>query len=146
MTKKKSSIFVFIKAQASAFIGGLVDYAVMIICTEVFGIYFPISIIISGIIGAVVNFSINRRWTYQAADGKINSQLLKFTLVVLGSILLKSGGTYLITEWLHIDYKISRVITDIIVSLGFNYTLQTYWVFRRKEETPNKNNLKIEEG
>jgi putative flippase GtrA len=143
---KKSSIFIFIKAQASAFIGGLVDYAVMIVCTEVFGIYFPISILISGVIGAVVNFSINRKWTYQAANGRIDSQLLKFTLVVFGSIFLKSGGTYLITEWLQIDYKISRVITDIIVSLGFNYTLQTYWVFRKNEEQQKKNNLEIEEG
>jgi len=132
--KNKFSLLVFLKAQASAFIGGLVDYGIMILCTELLGIHYTISIIISGLIGAVVNFSINRKWTYQAENGAINIQLLKFTIVVLGSVLLKSSGTYLITSFLNLDYKISRIITDLIVSLGFNYTLQTYWVFNKRNK------------
>lgn len=132
--KRKIGIFVFIKAQASAFIGGIVDYGIMILCTELLGIHYYFSIIISGIIGAIVNFSINRKWTYQAENGAINLQLIKFTIVVLGSVLLKSVGTYLITNTFKIDYKISRIITDLIVSLAFNYTLQTYWVFNKKEK------------
>lgn len=130
---KKSSFLVFIKAQASAFIGGLVDYSIMIVCTELAHIHYTVSILISGLIGAVVNFMINRYWTYQADKIEVKGQLLKFIAVVIGSILLKSSGTYLFTNWLKIDYKISRVITDILVSLGFNYTLQTYWVFRKGE-------------
>ncbi|HUH18460.1 GtrA family protein [Albibacterium sp.] len=130
---KKSSFLVFIKAQASAFIGGLVDYSIMIVCTELAHIHYTVSILISGLIGAVVNFMINRYWTYQADKIEVKGQLLKFIAVVIGSILLKSSGTYLFTNWLKVDYKISRVITDILVSLGFNYTLQTYWVFRKGE-------------
>lgn len=129
--KKKSSFLVFIKAQGSAFIGALVDYFTMIACTELLDIHYTISIIIGGIIGAVVNFSINRKWTYEAEAGALESQIPKFILVVLGSILLKSGGTYMLSTWLSLDYKISRIIIDIIVSLGFNYTLQTYWVFKK---------------
>lgn len=129
--EKKFPVFVFLKAQASAFIGGMTDYAVMIVCTELIGIHYTVSIIISGIIGAIVNFSINRKWTYRADGAGLNSQLFKFILVVLGSVFLKSGGTFLFTNWLRIDYKISRIITDIVVSLGFNYTLQTYWVFKK---------------
>jgi putative flippase GtrA len=53
-------------------------------------------------------------------------------MVVAGSIMLKSAGTYLVTTWLILDYKISRILVDIIVSLGFNYTLQTYWVFKKE--------------
>jgi putative flippase GtrA len=112
-------------------LGGMVDYAVMIACTELLSIHYTISILISGLIGAVVNFTINRKWTFQAENMRIKGQLLKFSMVVLGSIFLKSGGTYLFTTWLNIDYKISRIVTDIIVSLGFNYTLQHYWVFRK---------------
>jgi len=131
--KKAFSIQTFSKAQLSAFLGGLVDYAVMIICTELFHVYYPISILLSGLVGAVVNFSINRYWTYRVHHLGIGKQLLKFIAVVLGSIILKSLGTYLVTNWLSIDYKISRIIVDIIVSLGFNYTLQTYWVFKKGE-------------
>jgi putative flippase GtrA len=132
--KKGSSILIFIKAQASAFIGGMVDYMAMIICTELVGIHYTLSILISGSIGAIINFSINRKWTFRAEKGNLKYQVPKFIAVVVGSIFLKSGGTYFFTNWLTIDYKISRVITDIIVSLGFNYTLQQYWVFKKPKQ------------
>lgn len=120
----------FLKAQASAFIGGLADYGIMIVCTELLHIHYTISILISGILGAVINFLINRKWTYKAENSPVGSQIFKFIIVVLGSVLLKSGGTYLLTNWLALDYKFSRILTDLVVSLGFNYTLQTFWVFK----------------
>lgn len=139
--KKAFSIRTFSKAQLSAFIGGIVDYAAMIIFTEWLHVYYPISILISGLVGAVVNFSINRYWTYQAQHFGLGKQLVKFIAVVLGSILLKAFGTYVITNWLTIDYKISRVLVDIIVSLGFNYILQTYWVFKKDTLSSNQINI-----
>lgn len=132
---KKNAVFVFAKAQLSAFTGGIVDYLVMILCTELLGIHYTISIAIGGIVGAIVNFSVNRYWTFttpNASHAPVGQQLIKFIFVVGGSILLKSSGTYLFTNWLKIDYKICRIIVDIIVSLGFNYVLQKYWVFRRR--------------
>ena len=42
-------------------------------------------------------------------------------------------GTYMMTEGLAVDYKISRIAVDLVVSLGYNFTLQRYWVFRKKQ-------------
>lgn len=131
--RKRSSIWIFLKAQASAFLGGLADYLIMIACTELLGIHYTISIIISGLLGAVINFSINRKWTFSAEKGALGMQLARFILVVLGSVFLKSAGTYLITTYLRLDYRISRILTDLVVSLGFNYTLQRFWVFSGKK-------------
>lgn len=126
----KKNISIFGKAQVSAFVGGMFDYAVMVLCTEVLNIHYTNSIVIGGLLGALVNFSINKYWTYQAKELSLVSQLIKFYLVVAGSILLKSSGTFLLTENLHIDYKITRIIVDLFVSLGFNFMLQRYWVFK----------------
>jgi len=127
-------IFVFAKAQVSAFIGGITDYAIMVFITEVFHVHYTISIAIGGILGAVVNFSLNRYWTFPTKElrykNSINKQLFKFVLVVLNSILLKSSGTYFITTFLKIDYKISRIIVDLFVSIAVNYNLQKLWVFK----------------
>lgn len=128
-------ILIFAKAQISAFIGGMTDYAIMVFFTEFFHVHYTISIVIGGVIGAVVNFAINKTWTFHARDvlykNSVKKQLIKFVLVVLNSILLKSSGTYFITTFLHIDYKISRIIVDLVVSLAFNYNLQKYWVFKK---------------
>ncbi len=126
---------VFLKAQLSAMIGGVFDYLIMIFFTEVFHVYYPISIAIGGAIGAVINFSLNKTWTFRTKNlpykNTVRKQLLKFVLVVINSIALKSSGTYLLTTYLHIDYKISRIIVDLIVSVLFNYNLQKYWVFKK---------------
>lgn len=124
------SLLQFLKAQLSAFIGGVFDYCIMLLCTELLHIHYTVSIVISGSLGAVVNFSINKYWTFKA-NAPIGKQLPKFVLVVIGSILFKSTGTFLVTEYIHIDYKISRLIVELIISLGFNYPMQKYWVFNK---------------
>ena len=128
-------VAVFIKAQFSAFIGGISDYIIMIFLTEFAGLFYVISIGISGTLGAVINYSLNRYWTFKRTDIPMQTQLKKFVVVVIGSIILKSSGTYILTEWVHIDYKISRLMVDAVVSLGFNFMLQKYWVFRKPAET-----------
>lgn len=132
---KRNSIYTFIKAQLSAFLGGVVDYVTMVSCTELLHIHYTGSIVIGGTVGALVNFTINRNWTFEAynnqAKNKTNWQLIKFASMVGGSIVLKSSGTYWLTEWGKMDYRISRILVDIVVSLGFNYSLQRYWIFKK---------------
>lgn len=134
-------IRVFLKAQVSAFIGGVTDYLIMILATECLGIHYTLSIVIGGIIGAVVNFSLNRDWTFRKAGSpyklSLTAQFGKFCLVVLNSILLKSTGTWVVTTACNLDYKISRILVDLVVSLGFNFTLQKYWVFAKNRYPGN---------
>lgn len=129
------TVFKFAKAQLSAFLGGILDYIVMIACTELLHIHYTISIIISGTIGAVLNFYLNRYWSFRdqkSNEAPVGNQLIKFCLMVAGSVLLKAFGTYILTSGMKLDYRISRLVIDLIVSLGFNYVLQNYWVFKEK--------------
>jgi len=136
--KMLDRLLTFSKAQVSAFVGGIIDYLIMIFCTEVFHIHYTISIVIGGIIGAIVNFSVNKFWTFHSKEiPYVNSkweQLVKFILVAINSIFLKSSGTFIVTTFLRLDYKISRIFIDLVVSLCINYTLQRYWVFKKKEK------------
>ncbi|HRZ97263.1 MAG TPA: GtrA family protein [Paludibacter sp.] len=131
-----NQVFVFAKAQFSALIGGLTDYMIMILFTEIFHVHYTISIALGGIVGAIINFSLNKIWTFHTKDipyeNSFLKQLMKFTLIVLNSILLKSTGTYFITTIIGFDYKISRIFTDLFVSIVFNYTLQRFWVFKQQ--------------
>ena len=133
----KKSIIIFLRAQVAAFLGGITDYGLMILLTEVFKLHFTFSILISGTVGAVINFSINKFWVFKNQCGysnRIKSQLFKFALVVLGSVSLKSSGALILQKVFQIDYRIGRLITDSFVSYGFNYPLIKYWVFRVNEK------------
>jgi putative flippase GtrA len=127
------AFYIFARAQVSSFIGGVSDYLMMIALTEWLGIHYAVSILMSGALGAGVNFTINRYWAFNWSGHHkepIGSQLIKFIAVVVGSIFLKSSGTFLLTSFLSIDYRISRLFVELIVSYGFNYVLMRYWVFK----------------
>jgi putative flippase GtrA len=128
----QKEIKAFSKAQISAFVGGVIDYALMVFCYEFFHLHYVYGIVIGGVVGAAINFSINKHWSFRGNQGHAVKQLWKFILVVIGSIFLKSSGTFFLTELMTIDYRISRLLTDALVSFGFNYNLQRFWVFRRQ--------------
>ena len=128
-------ILVFTKAQVSSFAGGIVDYSVMIFFTEVFHLHYTLSIVIGGVFGAIVNFLLNKRWTFyskehwQRVSGR--KQLLRFVLMAVNSIFLKAIGTCFITSLIKTDYKISRIILNLTISMILIYNLQKNWVFKK---------------
>lgn len=130
----------FTLAQFSAGAGSVVDYGLLILAKEVFGWPLFWALGLGGVVGAVINFALNRYFTFRDKErsyqSSLGSQLFKFALTVLGSILLKYLGTYALEHYAGIDYKIGKLISDLFVSVLFNYTLQRFWVFRQdKEET-----------
>jgi putative flippase GtrA len=140
MPRRRNSLIgilkTFAKAQFSAFVCGMCDYCIMILLTEFVKIHYTTSIAIACTLGAIMNFSVNKKWTFQSKDKfykfSLTQQLWRFLFVVTSSIGLKMLGTYLLTAYGHIDYKISRLITDVIVSICYNYMLQRHWVFKGK--------------
>jgi len=128
---KRDFILSFGRAQVSAFLGGLSDFAIYTFCLQALGFSAHGSNIISGSLGAVVNFLINRYWAFDSKTMPLGNQLWKFVLVVLGSVTLKSSGIYLLVDCFFLNPFYSKLILEVIVSLGFNFTMQKYWVFKK---------------
>lgn len=120
----------FGKAQISAFLGGIFDFAVYSIGIQFFGLTAYISNIVSGSLGAVVNFTINRYWTFDRTDVSVGKQLAKFVLVVIGSIFLKSTGIFFLVDHIGLNAYYSKIVVEILVSVVFNFLMQKFWVFR----------------
>ncbi len=120
----------FLKAQLSAFVGGLTDFGIYTFCFKVLSLSAPLSNVASGSLGAVVNFIINRYWSFDSKQESLGNQLWKFVIVVIGSILLKSSGIYLLVDIWDVHFILAKISVELIVSLGFNFVLQKYWVFK----------------
>ncbi|TCV05636.1 putative flippase GtrA [Sphingobacterium alimentarium] len=121
----------FLKAQLSAFLGGMTDLAIYSFCYKVLSFSAPFSNAIAGSLGAIVNFLINRYWSFGNTSTSIGTQLWKFVIVVIGSISLKSAGLYFFVNMLGWHFLVSKLLVEVIVSLGFNFTLQKFWVFKK---------------
>jgi len=121
----------FLKAQLSAFLGGMTDLAIYSFCYKVLSFSAPFSNAISGALGAIINFIINRYWSFGNTKTSIGSQLWKFVIVVISSITLKSIGIHYFVDVWQWHFLLSKLLVEVVVSLGFNFTLQKYWVFKR---------------
>ena len=120
----------FVKAQAASLAATIVDFAVFILLTTVFNCWYLAASVTGTISGGVTNFLLGRVWVFDAMQGKIPRQALKYLLVWIGNLLLVSGGVFVVTEYARITPLASKIIVSLIVGFTYNYLLQKKFVFK----------------
>ena len=122
----------FSRSQVAAFIATLIDYGSLIFWVEVIHQYYPYGVALGSLIGAVANFFLNRHWSFEASGGQWHPQALRYALVSIASLFLNTGGVYLLTEYVHIHYLLSKIAISISVGLIWNYPLHRFFVFKKE--------------
>ena len=119
----------FLKAQAASIAGSAADFFITILLTEVFHCWYITGNIAGNITGAIAQFILCRNWAFNAANEKINYQIIKFIAVWVGNILLSAAGVYALTNYLGLHYILSKLIVSAFLGLTYNYFLQKNFVF-----------------
>jgi putative flippase GtrA len=120
----------FFKAQASSLTASAVDFGVTVLLKEVGHVWYLLASILGTISGGIVNFSMNRRWAFNAREGKRGYQAIKYILVWIGNLVLVSLGVFLLTHYGRISYLVSKISVSLFVGFFYNYTLQKRFVFK----------------
>lgn len=120
----------FIKAQAASLAATGFDFLTTIVLVNVFGWWYLAASVTGTIAGGLLNFMMGRLWAFNAADGRIEWQFIKYVLVWTGNLLLNAAGVFIITQYIGLSYVISKIITSVVVGIGYNYVLQKKFVFR----------------
>lgn len=129
--KIKFFIISFLKYQTAALIATAIDFAVFFLLKDVFHIWYVYATAIGALMGAAANFILCRNWAFSAREKKLVTQIGKYIMVSLGSLLLNTVLVYVITELFFIHENYSRVLTAILVAVTYNFTLQKYFVFKK---------------
>jgi phosphatidylglycerophosphate synthase/putative flippase GtrA len=85
------------------------------------------------IIGGLVNFSMNRVWTFGSQAPAVG-QAWRYVFVSTSSALLNSGGVAVLLFLPGLDYRIAWVIVRVAVFLTWNYPLHRDYVFTESDE------------
>ena len=80
--------------------------------------------------GAVISFWLGRNWAFNQKNDKWHRQAIRYAITSFLSMGLNTGGVWLITEFLDIQYVISKVIMAVIVGVFFNFPMFRYFVFK----------------
>jgi putative flippase GtrA len=131
-----AEIKTFSKAQASAVFATLVDFGTLMIWVEVLSGFYPIGVALGATLGALSNFFLNRHWSFQTAAHPMKSQMMRYFIVFLGSVVLNTGGVWAVTEGFHLHYFASKIAVALAVGFLYNYPLQRYFVFKKEQTYP----------
>lgn len=103
------------------FVGGfafMVDAGGLYVLTEYAGMYYLLSATISFIAGLVVNYLLSTSWIFRKS--KLANRWTEFVIYsAIGVVGLGMNALflYVFTDWLHIYYMMSKIITAAMVML-----------------------------
>lgn len=105
-------------------VGGIafvVDYGLLFVLTEFLNFHYLVSATISFIAGLVVNYVISTKWIF--TKSKLQNRYMEFIIYgIIGvvGLLINNVLLYLLTDFLHLYYMLSKLVTAAIV-MGWNF-------------------------
>jgi putative flippase GtrA len=124
----------FVKYMGVGVIGTLVDLSVLFILVDFFGVYYLYGNVVSYGAGTVVNFILNKRYTFNNSYKKVHFQFLTFAAVAAVGWLLSEILLYFFVDYLFKDSSsrtvmVSKVIATFIVVV-YNYIVNKRTTFK----------------
>jgi len=127
----------FVKYMGVGVIGTLVDLAVLFSLVDFFSVYYLYGNIISYSVGTIVNFFLNKRYTFNNTYKKVHFQFLSFAAVAAVGWLLSEILLFIFVDYLFKDSSsrtvmVSKVMATFIVFV-YNYIVNkrtTFKIFR----------------
>ena len=125
----------FIQLFRYCFVGGfafLVDYGLLVLLTEVFGLHYLVSATISFLVGLVVNYLLSTCWIFRIS--KLENRWVEFVVfAIIGvvGLLLNNLLLFLFTDLVHIHYMVSKLLTTAIVMI-WNFGARKVILFNKK--------------
>ena len=109
------------------------DFATLLGLTELAGVNYVVSTWIGTVVGSLSNFAINKRWAFSARSAALGPALGRFVLVQAGASGLHTLGVWVLTHFGRLPYPVSKLVVAAAVYLGWNYPLNRWFVFRRRD-------------
>jgi putative flippase GtrA len=121
----------FRRHQLSALAATGLDFSVMTLSHELFGIDPVLATVFGASCGGLANFQLGRHWVFGGArDGRVFGQALRYACVSLGCVVLNALGMGLVGLWVGPEsYVLQRVIISLLVGFLWSYPAQRWLVF-----------------
>ncbi|MGZ3708144.1 MAG: GtrA family protein [Bdellovibrionota bacterium] len=126
----RSWLDTFSRSQVTSFAATCSDWGLLFFLTEICHVWYVIATACGALTGAIVNFLLNRHWTFQATHRHWHGQALRYAITSAASLCLNTAGVWGLTEATHIHYSISVLSVSLVVGFFFNYPMQRFFVYR----------------
>ncbi|PKP33591.1 MAG: polysaccharide biosynthesis protein GtrA [Bacteroidetes bacterium HGW-Bacteroidetes-16] len=130
MKRKPNRLPTFLRYNVVSIVATSVDFVVLIGLTEIAHLWYLFSAYEGALAGGITGFILERNWVFKRKEVKLTTQSTKYLLIWIVSIVLNTGGLYLMVELSGYQYIISKIIVSVLVGVGFNYLMHKYYIFK----------------
>jgi putative flippase GtrA len=106
----------------------IVDFGILYLLTDKFGLHYLASATISFVIAASINYYLNKTWTFKV-PGQLAKQVSIFLLIATTGVLLNNLILFLLVEFGGWWYIYAKIIATCIVTIG-NFLGNKYFTFK----------------
>jgi putative flippase GtrA len=114
------------------FIGGttfLIYYFFLFTFFSILNMPYVYAIVIAYTLAISFHFFANRNHVFNARDGSIISQTLKYALLALANYLIQVGIVYVFFTRYGVNFYLATILA-LVVTMIFGYLLMGKWIFR----------------
>ena len=118
----------FLKYATVGLTAAAIDFSFLYVLTDFFHIHYLISATISFTLAALVNYNLNRRWTFRSNGRRLYQLPIFFTIAVLG-VLINNNIMYFGVEKIELHYLLAKVGATAMVTI-WNFLGNKYLTFK----------------
>ena len=133
--RHKRTLRLLSQHQLCALLATGLDYCVMIACVSLFGLSPVTGTVLGALLGAVTNFMLGRRWVFDARDGDVGGQALRYAMVSTVSLACNASAEWLLVR-AGLQYIGARLLASITIGVGWNFPMHRHFVFRTEPRDP----------
>jgi putative flippase GtrA len=128
---RKCSKIQFARFFTAGAVSSAVDWGVFYCLAVIFNIYYLAALLGSFIVGSIVNYALNKYFTFKCTSNKIAKQFTSFLVVAFFNLIFSFIVMYLFVDILSMDKMISRIVTTGLLCV-FNYIVLKKIIFNKK--------------
>ena len=122
-------MYTFLKSQTASLVATAADFTLTFFCVELVGVWYGAASVLGTVFGAVVHFSISRRWVFLSGRQPVGRQAVRYAIVWAGYLVLSFLLLVSLTSYTGMSYGVIKVLVAVGLGIGYNYVLQKNFVF-----------------
>ena len=136
----------FLRFSAVGITAFVIDYGLLALLTEVFGINYLVSATIAFIVATVFNYLASMKYVFTHKEGmKRTREFVIFTVISIIGLLMTNGGMILGVEVIHGHYLIVKIVVAAIVSI-YSFIARKYFLDAKEPKFEEFDTTYVDEG
>ena len=108
------------KYAVAASVGLVIDFMIVFVLSEIFDLYYLLSVCAGFIVGLIVTFFLSNRLAFGDPGEQKRRVFIYFGLIGIGGLVILNISVFVLTEHAGLNYLLSKAVSTLVVFL-FNF-------------------------